>query len=253
MRADPVNTATGAFSETATDLSMPGPGVSFSSGRSYSSNNSTAGVLGVGWSWSYDMALAVDASGAVMFRAEDGSQTVYSRAADGSYTAPPGALSVLRAVVGGWRLLTPGQRELAFDASGKLLSIKDPRGHGLMFGYSGGVVASVTDGGGRVVQVVMSGDLLSRLTLPDGRFVEYGYTNGQLTSARDAGGGVTRYDYAGGLLETVTDPPSAPAKPLAKSSAPPPSTVPAPVLRRQARYGYLVQASRRANGKLPSI
>jgi YD repeat-containing protein len=205
-RADPVNTATGAFNEAVTDLSMPGPGVAFSATRSYSSDNPSASVLGVGWSWSYDMSLSIDPAGPVAFKAEDGSVTVYARVADGSYRPPPGARSMLSKPDSGYRLLTPEQRTLVFDAAGRLVGISDARGHGLGFSYVGGVLATITDGGGRVVRATMTGGLLTRLTLPDGRFVEYGYTGRLLNSVRDTAGGFTRYAYDADRLATVTDP-----------------------------------------------
>ena len=56
--ADPVNSLTGAFTDSATDLSLPGAGVTFVFGRSYSSVDTTTGRLGPGWTDSYSASLA---------------------------------------------------------------------------------------------------------------------------------------------------------------------------------------------------
>ncbi len=207
LRGEPVNTATGAYATRSVDLSMSGLGVEFEAARSYSSNDTSAGLLGPGWSWSYDLGLTVAAGGNVTLRAEDGSDSVYIRQSSGVFTAPPGARSTLASVTGGFRLVTPDQRVLSFDSTGRLTSFVDARAHGLSFAYTAGVLSSVTDGAGRVVAVTVTGDgRLSRVTLPDGRFVEYGYTTGRLSSYRDPTGAITRYGYdAGGRLATVTD------------------------------------------------
>jgi YD repeat-containing protein len=153
------------------------------------------------------MGLAVAANGNVTLRAEDGSETVYVRQSTGAFTAPPGAWSTLASTATGHRLVTPDQRVLSFDTTGRLTSVVDARGHGLSLAYTGGRLSSVTDGAGRVVTVTTAADgRLSRATLPDGRFVEYGYTTGRLTSYRDPTGAVTGYSYdAGGRLATATD------------------------------------------------
>jgi len=91
LRADPVNTATGAFSEVFSDLALPGNGVTFAMGRSYTSADTTAGPMGPGWTHPYNTSLLLDANGDVRVRAEDGQQARYARQTDGSYLGPPAA------------------------------------------------------------------------------------------------------------------------------------------------------------------
>ncbi|MEV4318828.1 putative adhesin [Actinocrispum sp. NPDC049592] len=207
LGGDPVNTATGAYTENDTDLALPGFGVKFGLTRSYSSVAAGSSSLSQGWSWSYDMGLAVASSGDVTFRAEDGSKYLYRKNSDGTYAAPPGARSVLALVSGEYRLTTPEQTTLVFGTDGLLRSQVDQRGNGLRFTNANGKLASVTDAAGRVVAFSFDGNgKLTRATLPDGRYVEYGYTGGRLVSARDTAGGTTKYEYdTAGRLTKVTD------------------------------------------------
>src|SRR5262249_39770182 len=95
-----------------------------------------------------------------------------------------------------------------FDAAGRLRTITNRRGKGLTFGYTAaGVLSSVTDAGGRVVQVrTTSVGRISQLVLPDNRTVSYAYTADPLTKVTDPDGAVTVYGYdAAGRLSTITD------------------------------------------------
>ncbi len=49
LDCDPVNSATGAFAEAFTDATVAAPGVPFTLSRNYSSNDTTPGALGTGW------------------------------------------------------------------------------------------------------------------------------------------------------------------------------------------------------------
>ncbi len=205
MSGDPVNTATGAYSETATDLRMAVYGVPFSLTRTYTSTDTSAGMLGPGWNVSVDMRLVLG-TGTATFRAEDGSETVFTQSGT-TWVTPPGARATLSTVTGGYELRTPTQERLRFDSAGLLTAVLDRRGSGLGFAYTAGALSSITDAAGRAVTVTTSGGRITKVTLPDGRYVQYTYTSGRLTAFRDAAGGTTAYGYdAGGRLATVTDP-----------------------------------------------
>lgn len=208
VRGSGVQTGTGGFTTSTVDLRMAGFGVPFRAARQYSSANTTAGTLGLGWSWTYDARVIPPAAGqtAVTVRAEDGAQAVYQRAGDGSYQRPPGVRSSLAATDSGWKLTTPSQVTYAFDATGRLVSIKDTRGFGTTVAYTA-TKWTITDAAGRKVTVALGGDgLVSAITLPDGRTVRYQYRGGQLATAADATGATWSYGYTGGLLTTLTDP-----------------------------------------------
>jgi RHS repeat-associated protein len=208
VRGSGVNTGTGAFTLSWPDLRLPGFGVTFEAKRFYSSANTTAGSMGVGWSWTYDTKVIPPTGGqtAVTVRAEDGAQAVYTAGPGGTYDRPPGVRSELSAVTGGWRLLTPAQTAYNFDSTGRLVSVLDPHGHGVRLAYTSSSV-TVTDAAGRVVTGALNAArLLTSLTLPDRRKVSYGYTSGLLTSATDAAGNTWRFGYTGQLLTSIVDP-----------------------------------------------
>ncbi|HEY9476262.1 MAG TPA: DUF6531 domain-containing protein [Mycobacteriales bacterium] len=208
VRGAGVNTGTGGFTLSWHDLQLPGFGATFRADRMYSSTNATAGSMGIGWSWSYDIKVIPPAGGqtAVTVRAEDGAQAVYTAGANGTYNRPPGVRSSLTAVSGGWRLTTPVQTTYNFDSTGRLVSVLDSRGHGVTLAYTSSAI-TITDSAGRVVTGALNKDgLLASLTLPDKRKVSYGYTNGLLTSATDAARDIWTFGYTDQLLTTVVDP-----------------------------------------------
>ncbi|MGW2256173.1 DUF6531 domain-containing protein [Kitasatospora sp. NPDC001660] len=208
MRGDPVNTATGAFSDSYTDARLPSPGVPFTLTRSYASNNPASGPLGPGWSLPWSAALSTAANGDVTFTAEDGSQYRFTKNPDGSYTAPVTARSTLRTDgAGGYLLNTPDLRTLAFDATGRLTSVRDRAGQGLTLAYTAGQLTGVTDSAGRTATLSYNVGLLTQVMLADGRHVDYGYTGSQLTSVSSLDGTTTTYAYdAAGRLASVRDP-----------------------------------------------
>ncbi|HET9172688.1 MAG TPA: DUF6531 domain-containing protein [Actinospica sp.] len=207
FRGDPVNTATGAYSEAAKDVSVPGTGVPFSLDRSYSSNNTASGPLGTGWTLPWSASLAVASTGNVTYTDPGGAQFVFTDSG-GTYSSDGSMHSTLAAVSGGGYTLTaPDHQVSVFNSSGQLTKQYDATGQGLTYAYSGGQVSTITDAGGRVVTLGYTGSLLKTVTLADGRTVSYGYTGGLLTSVTGVTGGTTGYTYnTAGLLASITDP-----------------------------------------------
>ncbi|WP_213007020.1 DUF6531 domain-containing protein [Paractinoplanes toevensis] len=208
IRGSGINTGTGAFTLSASDLAMAGFGLPFQARRTYSSVNATAGSMGVGWSWTLDLRVLPPAEGvtAVTVRAEDGAQVTYARAGDGSYTRPPGVRANLKATAAGWQLVTPDQVTYEFDATGRLTAVRNSRGLGLTLAYTA-TQWTVTDAAGREVTVSLGSDgLISRIALPDGRKTQYRYKSARLTEVTDAEGNTWKFGYTDGLLTTMTDP-----------------------------------------------
>jgi RHS repeat-associated protein len=206
VRGDGVNTATGAFTRVEPDLSMASFGVPFASARVYNSANTAVGPFGPGWIWNYDMRVTASAEGAVV-RGDDGAEVVY-RLVDGAYVKPAGVRSTLRrTAAGGWELVTIRQIVYAFDAAGRLISIRNPRGVGVSLAYTAAGI-TITDPSGRAVQVRMSGGRITDILLPDQRKVQYEYdTAGRLVVYKDARARQWRYGYgATGLLTELIDP-----------------------------------------------
>lgn len=206
--ADPINTATGAFTTSATDLALPGIGIPFSVQRTYTSADTTVGPLGPGWTHSYAASLIVAQNGDVTLRAESGQQLKYIKKPDGTFAADTGGRSRLSQVTGGYELSRADQTKLAFDTNGKLTSISDRKGNDVVLSYApDGTIGSVTDTVGRSITFVHNpSGLLSGVALPDGRNLSYSYTGGRLTSVTDVRGGITTYGYdLEGRLDKIID------------------------------------------------
>ncbi|MFB7931650.1 DUF6531 domain-containing protein [Streptomyces sp. NPDC056039] len=207
---DPVNTATGAQTESSVDAQLPAPGVPFALRRTYSSNNTASGILGKGWSSAYDVRLQVSDT-KVIYTADSGARITFTKdATSGAYTASSlGVTATLTGSVANGFTLTSGTREkLTFNGTGLLTGWRDAGGVGLTFAYSGTDLASVTDAAGRVVKLTVdpASHLLEAVDLPGGLSVDYGYTDGLLTSVKGTDGGTVTYGYdAQDQLNSVTD------------------------------------------------
>jgi RHS repeat-associated protein len=182
--ADAVNTLTGAFTISETDLTTPGLGIPFAMVRSYTSADSTVGRLGPGWTDGFSASLAVQSNGDVLLHGEDGQEVYYTHQADGSFLGAAGALSTLSAITGGYKLVRHDQVTYTFNSSGVLQSELDRNGQGLTFAYdTSGRLVTVTDAAGRAATLAYNaGNLLSSITTSDGRTVSYDYTGGALSS-----------------------------------------------------------------------
>jgi RHS repeat-associated protein len=207
--ADPVNSLTGAFTDSETDLTLPGKGLPFTFIRSYNSDDPTTGRLGPGWTDSYSASLAIQQNGDVYLHGEDGQEVRYWLQEDGSFVAESGGQSTLTSVTGGYQLVTEDQVTYRFDSSGKLTSMTDRNGNAVSLAYDGsGRLATITDSSGRTITFTSNADgTLARIDVPDGRSVVYGYTAGRLTSVTDPASHITTYHYdSGGRLDQITDP-----------------------------------------------
>jgi RHS repeat-associated protein len=207
--ADPVNTATGAYFMSKVDATLPNIGVPFVFRRNYTSADTTAGPLGVGWVHSLGARLTVASSGDVTLRGEDGQQLLYTKQPDGSFRGASGARSILGAVADGFELVRHDQVRYRFDTEGRLRSLQDRNGHGVSLAYdNAGHLAGATLSGDRTVRFSSNTDgLLTGMELPDGRRVSYAYANGRLAQVVDMAGKTTRYAYdEAGRLTSVVDP-----------------------------------------------
>jgi RHS repeat-associated protein len=187
----PVDTATGNFWHTFTDLSIPGRGLPLDLSRSYNANLAAVdGPFGHGWSTSYTMSLTTDAHGNVTVHQENGSTVAFAPDGDGGYV--PGAARVLATLApgpnGSFVFTRRARHVFTFDAAGKLTSKSDLNGETTTVGYDG------------------SGNL-STVTDPAGRHLHFTVVKGRIASARDDAGRQVDYSYNGsGDLTGVTDP-----------------------------------------------
>ncbi|NYE95609.1 RHS repeat-associated protein [Psychromicrobium silvestre] len=189
---DPVNTQTGYFGETLTDLSTPGFGVSLNLSRTFASaladpngpNKTLAvnGPFGWGWTYSYGLSTTTDASGNVTVRQEDGSAVSF-KLSGGSYTTTAPRFdaklskngsnytytrrgnSFFTFDVATGRLISESDlagnaasptysTKLNYDASGHLSTVVDPSNRSYTFTWSGAHITSVKDSASRQIDYV---------------------------------------------------------------------------------------------------
>lgn len=195
--SDPVNTATGAFVTSVTDLELGGIGVPFRFARSYTSADRTNGALGQGWTHTYSASLGIQASGDVVLRGEDGQHVLFQKQTDGSFIAAPGGRSRLTATPEGYELTRSDGTTYSFNPAGRLSAMRDRNGHGVTLAYGAdGNLSVATDAAGRATTFSYNDSAkMTRVTLPDGRFVAYGYASGLLISVTDVRDGTTTYSY----------------------------------------------------------
>lgn len=198
---EPINTATGNYLLSQTDLTVPGKGESFSFTRTYNSADGYAGPLGSGWTHSFNIFVSVTAgTGIATVKEPDGHQDSFSPSSGGSYiSGTPGLVDGFAQSVDGTFVLTrKNQTRLFFSSLGKLTSIVDQNGNPQTLAYDGsGNLTSIIDSSGRTFTFAADGHgRMTSMTDPIGRTWQYSYDgNGNLVLVRDAAGGVTQYTY----------------------------------------------------------
>lgn len=209
---DPVNTATGNFTQAEVDLDFPSSVFGLDFGRTYNSRTPGGTYIGAGWQSFLDSYLYVRRSGTVQLYDEDGRLLLFRPKAGGGYQRPE-----------------EFRGDLISNADGTFTIAYDD---GWRADYIDGVLAGKTNWDGQVVtysydddgyltaasssadfSVAFSYDagtgMLTGATASDGRRVSYGQDVQQssLTTFTDAAGGVTRYEYNADVrLTRITDP-----------------------------------------------
>ncbi len=203
---DPVNTATGNFTEPEVDLAFVDACSNLVFTRDYNSAGDTVGGFGPGWSsWSETRLLLAETEARWVL--PEGRHIVFPRLAEGwdravgaSYwlTRDAEVLVVSDNSGGRWGFTAQGRLEWFDRGAGTRVDVMY-QGHERF--------AGLVHERGRSVSVEWGGDRIVRATASDGRRVEYGYDDlGRLTSAGGPNG-ERRYVWgeASGLIEQVID------------------------------------------------
>jgi len=208
--ADPINTSTGNYMYTRTDLALPGRGLPFAFTRFYNSLDGTPGPIGAGWTHSYMASLIQNPNDqSVTIRMGDG-QVIEFDFAGGLYEPRhEGIFHKLEVASNGDFLMTTRQLMSYRFRGGRLTAISERNGNTIRLSYTGGNLTTITDTISRSIQLTY--DPAGRLiTLSDslGRVLQYGYNSaGDLTHFADARGGRFAFTYdAAHRMLTATDP-----------------------------------------------
>lgn len=191
---DPVDCATGNYSETQTDLAVGGRGVGLDLTRTYNSQAAAAGEhgpFGYGWTSSFSDGLVVEktAKTAVVHQA-NGSTVPFTETGEGAFVAPAWTQDTLSgSSEAGYTLTLADQIKYKFAGSnGRLESVTDRDGNATTLGYGeAGRLETITDPVSRKMKLAYNGE-------------------GLVESAEDPMGHVVKYTYEGGNLKSVTQP-----------------------------------------------
>ena len=137
----------------------------------------------------------------------------YFQGSGNSYTSPHGpfAFDTLTSITGGgWKLVDKHGTTFNFGSTGNLLTRVARTGETTTYGWTNGLLTSITDQFSRSVSLGYTSGQLSSVTDDASHVWSIAHTGANLTSvtAPDPGGGapVWQYGYTGNYLTTVTDP-----------------------------------------------
>lgn len=204
----------------ATDLAVPGKGVSFALTRSYNSyswdyeaaRGSVSNLAPWRFNWDLKLGYVGGNNKRMWVQREDGSGENFFKDTDNLwYPMDQGNFNTLKSdtpVAGQTTLLTREGLKYVFESpdqmspnKGLLVGIFDHDGNGLTIRRIGGFVATVTDASNRVYTFTYDANYnLSRVTDFTGRYVEYtwdvGVSSRRIKTVRDVRGGITTYNYS---------------------------------------------------------
>ncbi len=189
---------------SATDAQVTAPGLPLSFSRTFApgliARNET-GLLGWGWSTSWDTALTVDADGSVNVLGPNGALRRFQpdRRPGGGYFAQSGDHGVLSQIPGGGYLLTELNGQVtAYNADGTLNYVQDTDGNRITAGYTDGHMTSLTHSSGQSLTLTYdAAGHIATITDSANRVTTYHYdpSNHYLTSVVDFDGQTTSYTY----------------------------------------------------------
>lgn len=207
---DPVNTATGNFVENEEDLRYEGASSLLGWARSYSSQTVAAGGHGIGWS-SWDRCNLRFSDDGATWTLMDGREVEFPRDEEGFGRAAydnfwlESADSGRRSSNSAWVVSNNAGARWEFDTNGRILAFIVGEGAALSFIYDEAHLVQIRHLRGRSLTLEWDGELISAVTLDDGRRMDYSYDNGRLIKATGPLG-VRQYEWnAEGLISAVID------------------------------------------------
>ena len=156
----PVNTASGSLVEVATDLQLPGPGAPFAWTRTYNSQDTASGALGIGWTHPFGARITVvnATTGELEYLSGSGQRTRFLKTSGGAtgaatYAGKAFDGTLKRLTGGSYELVTRDRRTFSFDSAGLLTQIKPRFLPATTLAYTSGKLSSITDSGGRTISI----------------------------------------------------------------------------------------------------
>jgi RHS repeat-associated protein len=204
LDAEPVNTQTGNFTETQTDMVLGGRGPGLAVTRSYNSRAAAegkeAGFWGYGWTGPYSDHLEINKeSGAVTVVQENGGTAGFTLSGGKYVTELWIQATLVKEEVEAkviYVFTLPTQEKLKFNSEGQLTEQKDRNGNALTFTYETGKLKKAKDAAGReLVFTYNVGGQVESVEDPMGHKVKYAYESGNLTSVTMPGEESARWKF----------------------------------------------------------
>ena len=200
---DPIRSSTGEFWETTSDIAVGSHGLEWS--RSFATSRSGVdGGLGNGWT--HNFAMHLDGNGEALATAavvdvvqENGSRVRFTRGLGGAFGSSALVLAgFTQKADGSFEFIRRESTVFAFDATGRLLSVKDLNGNSVTTTYAGSQLVGLADNRGRTLTVEWTGARITAVVDHTGRRVEYGHDpSGDLQQVRFPDGSSVGYEYDG--------------------------------------------------------
>lgn len=192
---DPVNLCTGNYIYEKTVLSIDSP-LNIRFRIFYNNQKPDMGVLGYGWTHSYELKLLMDEEKAVMQR-DDGSALTFYREGEGVFYPAKGTFGTIEETASGYTITDKEMNRYMFSREGfllyqsnfagnfmelsygedkKLLYVKDQYGNSLKFEYGvDGKISKIVDHSGRTVILSFDADRLVAVENAQKRVTRYVY------------------------------------------------------------------------------
>ena len=201
-----VNPASGNYSFTCNDMSIPAPGFQVNISRTYNSRDDKNIPMGRGWTFGFEG--SVTGTDTVSVALPNGSVEQFARS--GSTYTPQDSRSVfVKNADNTYTLTTKDQYSYGFNSSGWLTWMKDRNGNTVNITVdSSGKVQSITDTVGRAYTVTYNAQgLIDNIKDPENRVVKYQYdSNNYLVKVTDPTGSIMQYSYDSvGYLTQIQD------------------------------------------------
>lgn len=215
---DPVNSFTGSYTETRTDLTSTGELFGLDWSREYDSGG-TAGSAR--WGFSFSDHVDELPSGDVELTLPSSRVVVFESDGLGGFDRPIEYDGRLEVDGSGWKLTFSDGSTTFFDSTGAMTSRESWDGQTVTATYSSGLLSALTSSEGPSLSMSYSSGKLTAVTTSDGRTVTYGYDlNGYLGSVTLPGSLTWTYtNDAAGRVTLVEDPTDVPVVELAYDGA----------------------------------
>ena len=201
-----VNPASGNFSATVNDMSVPAPGFQVNISRTYNSRSDVSKEFGRGWTFGFTG--RVEGTEVVDVSLPNGSVERF-RLSGNVYEPEESRSKFVKNADGTYTLTTQDQYKYTFNTNRYLVKMEDRNGNAINITVDGnGKITQITDTVGRAFTVSYGvNGLVQKITDPENRAVAYEYdSENRLSVVTDPMGGKMRYFYdTWGYLNQIQD------------------------------------------------